>query len=62
MAAGSGAIPHPAVSFYTCPINILVNFVPRKRFKSHLIGLLRRFVSQKRFTWYKVRTIALLLS
>ena len=23
MAAGSGAIPHPAVSFYTCPISIL---------------------------------------
>ncbi len=45
IAAGLGAIPHPAVSFYTCPINILVNFVPRKR-----------------FIWYKVRTIALLLS
>ena len=23
MAAGSGAIPHPAVSFYTCLISIL---------------------------------------
>ena len=23
MAAGSGAIPHPAVSFYTCPTSIL---------------------------------------
>ena len=23
MTAGSGAIPHPAVSFYTCPTSIL---------------------------------------
>ncbi len=23
MAAGSGAIPHPAVNFYTCPTSIL---------------------------------------
>ena len=35
-------------------INILVNFVPNKRFKLHQMGFQRRFVPRKRFRRNKV--------
>ena len=38
-------------------INILVNFVPNKRFKLHQMGFKRRFVPRKRFRWNKVCTV-----
>ena len=40
-----------------CAINILVNFVPNKRFKLHQMGFLGRFVPRKRFRWNKVCTV-----
>ena len=40
-----------------CTINILVNFVPNKRFKLHQMGFQRRLVPRKRFIRYKVCTV-----
>lgn len=57
MAAGSGAIPHPAVSFYTCPTSILAIWF-QINVLSYTKWVFRGvWFHKKRFMRYEMRTM-----